>query len=330
MTFSSTASRRAFTLIELLVVIAIIAILIALLVPAVQKVREAAARTQCINNLKQLGLALHNHENALKTYPSAGTYPVGATGASWCGFAYLLPYVEQDNLKNLITFSAPYSSQPNVTQFKVPLLFCPSDPNSRLRPDGAVTHSPLTYGFNMGSWFIYDPTTRQGGDGAFPVGMTLRPAHIRDGLSNTIAISEVKAWNPYLRDGGNPTGLGQPYPANPADVVALGGNFKPDSGHTEWVDARVHQTGVTTTFTPNTKVIYNSGGVDYDIDFNSSREGVTTNKTTYAAVTSRSYHTGLVHVLFMDGTVRPVYNSVSLATWRGLGTRAGDEPVSPE
>src|SRR5882724_3031272 len=110
--------RSGFTLIELLVVIAIIAILIALLVPAVQKVREAAARTHCQNNLKQIGLAMHNYLNAHKKLPANGTYAydgVTVTQVSaWSALARILPYVEQENLFRNIDFNTPYSAQPGV------------------------------------------------------------------------------------------------------------------------------------------------------------------------------------------------------------------------
>jgi prepilin-type processing-associated H-X9-DG protein len=105
----------------------------------------------------------------------------------------------------------------------------------------------------------------------------------------------------------------------------LGGEFKTDSGHTEWVDARVHQTGFTTLFPPNTRVPYSSGGASYDIDFNSMREGQNATGITYAAVTSRSYHVGGVNVLLMDGSVRFVRSDISPVTWRALGTRAGGD-----
>jgi len=316
--------RQAFTLIELLVVIAIIAILIALLVPAVQKVRDAAARTQCLNNLKQIGLAVHNYHDTNKSFPHP-QYAVGVTSDAWSIHARILPFVEQANLYNTINFSQTYAVQGAVTQMRVPIYFCPADPGDYPRPDGAITHYPLTYGANLGTWMVYDAATRQGGDGAFVVNQPTRMTGFVDGTSNTLAFAEVKAWNPYLRDGGSPNGLGVAPPASPADVVAYGGSFKNNSGHTEWTDARVHQTGFTTVFTPNTNVPYTNGGVTYDIDFNSSREGKTTTNTTYAAVTARGYHSGIVNVLLVDGSCRSISNSISLATWRGLGTRAGGE-----
>jgi len=317
--------RVAFTLIELLVVIAIIAILIGLLLPAVQKVREAANRAKCQNHLKQIGLAIHNYESTNQFFPQGGTYAIGVTGDSFSMLAYILPYVEQDNLKNLINFAVSYSVQPQVTQQRVSIYVCPSEINARPRVDGALTHFPLNYAANMGTWFVYDPATQQSGDGALVVNRNSTTADFTDGLSNTIGVSEVKAYTPYLRDGGSPAGLNVPAPTGPATVAGYGGSFKADSGHTEWVDARVHQTGFTTTFPPNTKVPFSNGGVNYDIDFNSAREGKSTNLTCYATVTSRSYHAQGVNALSMDGSVRFFRNTISQSTWRALGTRAGGE-----
>jgi len=323
-------SRRAFTLIELLVVIAIIAILIGLLLPAVQKVREAANRIKCSNNLKQVGLALHNYEGTYQAFPSAGTFPVGFLGDSFSVHAHLLPFIEQDNLNKMISFTVSYTAQPDITKQRIPIYMCPSEIKDRPRPDGALVHYPMTYGANLGTWFVLDPTTGSGGDGALVVNRGTTVGDFTDGMSNTIGFAEVKAFTPYLRDGGSPSGPNVPPPSSPAAVTGYGGSFKTDSGHTEWVDARTHQTGVTTTFTPNTKVLYANGGVEYDIDFNSSREGKSTTGFTYAAVTSRSYHTQGVNVLLMDGSVRFVRNAVSLATWRALGTRAGGEVVGSD
>ncbi|MBI2807721.1 MAG: DUF1559 domain-containing protein [Planctomycetes bacterium] len=320
-------TRPAFTLIELLVVIAIIAILIALLVPAVQKVREAANRTSCLNNLKQIGLALHSYHDANRGLPPGGTYPSGVISSSWSVLARLLPYVEQDNVYRNINFGLTYDVQPAITQIRMPIHICPSDGNDRPRPDGALTHYPVSYGANFGTWMVFNAATQQGGDGAFIVNQRFRLPQIQDGTSNTLAFAEVKMYTPYLRDGGNPSAFGVAPPTDPTVVGAFGGSFKPDSGHTEWVDARVHQTGFTTAFGPNTAVPFAYNGATFDIDFTSSREGKSTTGITYAAVTSRSYHSGLVNVLLLDGTCRSIQNSISLATWRALGTRAGDEVV---
>jgi prepilin-type N-terminal cleavage/methylation domain-containing protein/prepilin-type processing-associated H-X9-DG protein len=326
----SCARRNAFTLVELLVVIAIIGILVALLLPAVQAAREAARRMSCTNNLKQVTLALHNYHDTYRTFPPAGLYPVGVPVAAdaWSLQARLLPYLEQANLQNLIDWNFSYAAQPLVTKTRVDAYLCPSETNDRERPDGAITHYPLNYGVNVGTWFVLDPNTQEWGDGLTGPNTRTTMASLIDGTSNTLAFAEVKAWNPYLRDGGSPAGAGVPIPATPAAVVAYGGSFKTDSGHTEWVDGRAHQTCVTGTFPPNTVVPYTSGGILYDVDFNSSREGKTTNQVTYAVVTSRSYHPGGVNASLADGSVRFVAETINMATWRGLATRHGGEIVT--
>lgn len=321
--------RRAsgFTLVELLVVIAIIGILVGLLLPAVQAAREAARKMSCQNNLKQLGLALHNHESVRKQLPPLGDYQSNGNAVYWSMQTRLLPYAEQSNLQNLIDYSRPISQQPQVAKIRVPFLICPSEINDRERPDGPTfVHYPLSYAGNAGEWLIMQPPQGKG-SGVFLVNQALRLSAINDGTSNTLAMSEVKAFTPYLRDGGNPSAA-VTVPQSPSQVAAFGGEFKSDSGHTEWVDARIHQTGFTTTFSPNQTVPYQLNGITYDIDFNSMREGRSSVMLTYAVVTSRSYHSGGVNSLLMDGSVRFIAQTIEQGLWRALGTRSSGEVLS--
>ncbi len=327
--------RHAFTLIELLVVIAIIAVLIGLLLPAVQKVRGAAARIKCQNNLKQIGLSVHNYENAFSVLPPAGLLPVGGPNNTWSASARLLPFIEQDNLYRQINFDVPYSAQSNISSLRIPIYVCPVEPNDvgKVNSAGALVHWPINYAANQGTWMIWNPTTGTGGDGAFTPTKPTRMASILDGLSNTLAYSEVKAYQSQLTKGANPNVLGAPPPNTPAELIALGGTLKigdpgRTGGHSEWVDSKVHETGFTTVFPPNTVVPYPSGADVYDIDFISASEGNTAGQFSYAAVTSRSSHTGGVNVLLMDGSVRFVGNSIRQETWRALGTRAGGEVIA--
>ncbi len=336
MAFAQTSRRRrGFTLVELLVVIAIIGLLIGLLLPAVQAAREAARRMSCSNNLKQVSLALHSYHGSFNQFPSGGIYRSDEPSSSWSLQARILPYLEQSGLTDLIDWTVAYGDQGDVARVRVPTYLCPSEVNDQSRPDPSTAdpdfaYYPLNYVANMGEWFIYDPVSRRAGSGLVYPNSKTGFRDVLDGTSNTLAFAEVKAFNPYLRDGLVPGALGVATPASPETVVAYGGNFKTNSGHTEWIDSRIHQSGFTTTFGPNTKLLYNSEGALHDVDFNSSREGKTITDPTYAAVTSRSYHTGGVQTSLVDGSVRFYTDSIDRAIWQALGTRSSSEIIPSE
>lgn len=323
-------SRSALTLVELLVVIAIIGILIGLLLPAVQMVREAARRTQCSNNLKQIGLAVHNYESANGAFPPFSIMPRDRISQPWSVHARLTPFIEQQGVADMIDWNTDleYTSRPDVASIRIGLYLCPNEPNDRARPTATITHYPLNYGFNVGTWFVYDPPTDFGGDGAFVPNMAMQTSAISDGLSNTLAASEVKAYQANLWDSMLPNTLDVPPPATPADLAPFFGGTLDENGHTEWVEGDVRETAVTTTFTPNTFVPYDAGGFVHDIDFTSMRDGESIELPTYAAITARSYHSGLVNSLMMDGSVHSISDNIDFIVWRALGTRAGGEAVS--
>lgn len=321
--------RRGFTLVELLVVIAIIGILVALMLPAIQAAREAARRTQCSNNLHQLALATQNHMSALKFVPPALDWSK-ATMSNWSVLARLLPYMEDTSLHGLIDFHYNYSDVVNapqhaqVSQMKIPALACPSEQQPELKIGTSQNHFPPSYGVNCGTWFIYDPATGKGSNGAFVINNEISDKAFVDGLSKTLALSEVKAYQGKLGSGGNPSAAGSPVPDTTAEVVAYGGTYGA-TGHTEWVDGKVHETCFTATFPPNTTLPYSDGAATYDVDFISSGEKPTGTVPTYAAVTSRSYHPGIVLSALMDGSVRTSANNIDTAVWRAMGTRNGGE-----
>ena len=138
----------------------------------------------------------------------------------------------------------------------------------------------------------------------------------------------MKAFGSYLRGSG--TAPATP-PATTTDVLNLGGSFKPGVAHTGWTEGQTFQTGLTFVFAPNTFTPYlnPADGQTYDVDWVSGLDGSSTTATSYDVMTARSYHSGGVNALFMDGSIRFTANSVDPAVWRAMGTRSGGEPASP-
>ena len=328
--------RLGFTLVELLVVIAIIGILVGLLLPAVQAAREAARRMSCQNNLKQIGLALQMHMDTQKSLPANGNYAwngsVVTTKNAWSGMARILPYIEQENLFRQIDFSVGYSLQPGISSKRVGTFMCPNEINDKgYGTDPIYGHKywPINYGLNHGTWHVLigKSAGMQTGDGAFGPNRSYRPADIVDGLSNTLAVSEVKAFTNRVAGTRNSATFTPSLvpPTNIADLPL--GTFNSTSfTHVEWVDGKVHETGFTTAFTPNTKVLFSSSGIQYDIDVVLATEPNLGD--TYAAVTSRSFHSAGVNALLLDGSVRFVNNSIATEIWQAIGTRHGAEIAS--
>jgi len=323
-------NRLAFTLVELLVVIAIIGVLVAILLPAVQAAREAARRTACTNNIRQVALAVANYESARRHYPTSFDWDFTTPEtSSWSIQGKILPYLEEGAVYSYIDFRQSYNSAriPDGTKlaaYSVAPYLCPSEPNNSVRKDstGAPEHFPLSYVVNLGTWEVLNPIERRGGDGAFtPARQGVKA--FKDGMSKTLALAEVKSYNPYYRNAGRGP---MPIPTSSGEFCGAG-DFKANSGHTEWVDARAHQTGFTTVFGPNTKVLCSQGGGEFDVDWTNMQEGKSPSKITYAAVTARSHHTGSVNTAFMDGSVHLINDEIDLHVWRAMGTRASGEVV---
>jgi prepilin-type N-terminal cleavage/methylation domain-containing protein/prepilin-type processing-associated H-X9-DG protein len=307
--------RRGFTLIELLVVIAIIAVLVGLLVPAVQKVREAAARLQCANNLKQLGLALHNYHSGNQQFPTS-VRPAGVTTLpriSW--MIATLPYVEQDNLRKNYDTTQTWGSPTNlpVSSQAVKLLLCPSSPNPT-RTDGdpqtstwnivAVTDYAATTGVAA-----YNPANTTGAiqGGILQKNTRVAITDVSDGTSNTILITE-SAGRPQIYR------LGKPYGTVPTNKVNGGGWARPAS------DMDFQSSTPDGSTYGGTCAVNCTNGFDYPT-YNVSPFGTEGTSEPY------SFHSGLVNTLMGDGSVRSINSGISVVTFAALVTRSGGEVV---
>ncbi len=358
--------RQAFTLIELLVVIAIIAVLIALLLPAVQQAREAARRSQCKNNLKQLGLAVHNYHDVFNLVPMAAllTNNPAPNGGTWGGrrqstFVQLLPYIDQAPLANLVSGGgvaasvngsqnyngpdfAPWDGNHRANAAKIATLLCPSDGDTTVQSGLGKTNYMSSRGDQCwDSCPQWSGNSGRGLRGFFVGGQGSSGTHgfrdVIDGLSNTAMMSErIKAKpNPTrIKDGAMTTAIGQgTYRANPATCLATVGTGGPgvyNSATVDWAGQR--WTDGTNSYTGFTTILgpnkpsCTQGGDDVDGIFEPT-----------------SLHTGGVHVLLGDGAVRFISENIDTGNttvaspqgnvpspygiWGGLGSVAGGETL---
>jgi prepilin-type N-terminal cleavage/methylation domain-containing protein/prepilin-type processing-associated H-X9-DG protein len=345
--------NRGFTLIELLVVIAIIAVLIALLLPAVQAAREAARRMQCVNNLKQVGLALHNYHSSMDSFPlgaSLNSYDNSSDTTSWTNWsaqALLLNYLEQSPLTNAINFN--YSPEPtgqglqgpavNSTAYNMKLAayLCPSDGNAGQVNINSYHASTGTTSYNEApmDWGASSNQTT----GVFAFQRVTTVASVTDGTSNTIAFSEalVGDQNTSSQRRGNGTGnSGSSLAANQLDISGMYNNLMTDlqacntKFQTDYVASdRGYRWGFGAMGVSlfNTIVPPNGGG---KYKWNSCRVDCCDQAQSAHYLVATSNHSGGVNVLMTDGSVRFIKDSVSIQVWWALGTVSNGEVISSD
>ena len=291
--------KRGFTLIELLVVIAIIAILIALLLPAVQQAREAARRSSCRNNLKQIGLGLHNYHDISKAFPigNVGKLHGGSTwyGDGWTWHSRILPQIDQAPLYNKVrsvmgTDAGTYKSAKQklaCTTTQIPVFQCPSQPGGNRSYGGMKGNQSSNYNGNIGTNVFNscsgsNPSCLRA-NGIFFMNSRIALRDITDGASNTMLVMEVQ------------TKLASNMPGGDRWY-----NFCSNGDSNPWSDLSESLVG-----TENNDPI--NGG---------------------AQEAAGSFHTGGCHVLFGDGRVQFLSQNLNMKVYRALSTRAGGEVVS--
>jgi prepilin-type N-terminal cleavage/methylation domain-containing protein/prepilin-type processing-associated H-X9-DG protein len=345
--------RPAFTLIELLVVIAIIGVLIALLLPAVQSAREAARRAQCVNNLKQIGLALHNYVTFANVFPPGRVNShIAGHGNCWGAYSQLLPQLDQAPLFNATNFLLPPEIEPtlpeaagNSTAFEAFLstLLCPSDSAAVLIRVGAGQYASHNYSMCTGNFYSIVPLPAAP-LADFPNGVlyensATRFAEISDGTSGTVAVAETIRSLP-----------GATYANNPLNVFLVTGNNSttgpPLTSDADYVSLCLSLPPSTTQFQGTRGVRWHYGAPGHSL-YNHRRPPNDTRPDCRGGlphsnrsdplwswlshnIAARSKHPGGVNALFCDGHVQFVKDSVNLATWQALGSRSGGEVVSSD